>query len=300
MTTGVFKYLDPKSHIKSEEPFKKPWAKVDDGGRSFNLVDSTRPVENIRGQESKFSIDTSGFAVYNSPAEEKSFESDEVVRNGYYAEVEAVLRAKLPGIKRVVIFDHTIRRHDTTSPRQPVQQVHVDQTPGAAEARVFRHLPHADAKELVKGRYQIINVWRPIAHPATDFPLAVVDWRSTNPSDFIPVDLLYPLRKPTDDTDDRGKEALPPVVSQSTDGYEIRGHTFGVQANDGHRFFYLKDMTPEETMFIKCFDSRGDGLPEGKVGLARCTPHTAFVDPETPKDTPGRRSIEVRCLVFYE
>jgi len=30
------------------------------------------------------------------------------------------------------------------------------------------------------------------------------------------------------------------------------------------------------------------------------TPHTAFKDEATPKDAPGRQSIEVRCLVFYE
>src|SRR6185436_16727872 len=138
---------------------------------------------------------------------------------------------------------------------QPVQQVHVDQTPKAAEARVFRHLPKEEAAELVKGRYQIINVWRPIANPASDFPLAVVDWRSTSPSDLIPVDLLYPIRD-SDDGDDRGKEALPKAKNnQSTEGYEAKGETFSVAPNDSHKFYYLKDMTPEEALFIKCFDS---------------------------------------------
>lgn len=27
-------------------------------------------------------------------------------------------------------------------------------------------------------------------------------------------------------------------------------------------------------------------------------PHTAFADPRTPSDVPGRESIEVRALVF--
>lgn len=84
-----------------------------------------------------------------------------------------------------------------------VQQVHVDQTEGAAEARVRRHLGD-EADELLKNRYQIINVWRPIENPATDFPLAVIDWRSTSPEDFIPVDLLYPKRADSVmDDDDR-------------------------------------------------------------------------------------------------
>jgi hypothetical protein len=52
-------------------------------------------------------------------------------------------------------------------------------------------------------------------------------------------------------------------------------------------------------MFIKCFDSYSQ-VHGGKKGLADSTPHTAFVDPQTPADAPGRQSIEVRCLVFYE
>ncbi len=79
---------------------------------------------------------------------------------------------------------------------------------------------------------------------------------------------------------------------------QLRPHA--VQANDNHRFFYYKDMTPEEVMFIKCFDSRSQVNPGGKKGVADYTPHTAFVDPQTPASAPGRQSIEVRCLVFYE
>lgn len=230
----------------------------------------------------------------------KSFTDEEAVRTGYYPEVEQLVRDKLPGVKKVVIFDHTIRRNQKASPRQPVQQVHVDQTPGAAATRVRRHLPADEAEELLKGRYQIINVWRPIGHPASDFPLAVVDWRSTRPEDFVKVDLLYPLRQSGDDGDDRGKEAyVEGREKNSYDGYEIKGETYGVAPSEDHKFFYMKDMTPDEAMFIKCFDSRSQNVG-GVKGLAGMTPHTAFVDPNSPADAPGRQSIEVRCLIFYE
>lgn len=164
-----------------------------------------------------------------------------------------------------------------------------------------RHVTDStEVEELLKGRWQIVNVWRPIANPATDFPLAVVDWRSTTEKDLIAVDLLYPKRD-QDDGDDRGKEVLPdPEKKMSTEGYEAKGETYAVAASDAHKLFYMKDMTPDEVMLLKCFDSRGQGLDGGVEGLARHTPHTAFEDPQTPEDAPGRQSIEVRCLVFYE
>lgn len=275
--------------------------KVDGPGWSFTHTKHERQVHNLRGKEHEFTTDNSGFAVYKSPAKEKLFVDDEAVREGYYAEVESLLRDKLSGVKKVVIFDHTIRRRTKDSPRQPVQQVHIDQSPGAAEVRVRRHLPPDEADELVKGRYQIINVWRPIENPASDHPLAVIDWRTTSPGDFIATDLMYPKRADSADVDDRGKEVLPdPSNYNSAKGYEVRGETMGVASNETHKYYYQKDMTTDEVLFLKCFDSYGEGLPNGKKGLAVGTPHTAFSDPQTPADAPGRQSIEVRCLVFYE
>ncbi|KAK3898142.1 hypothetical protein C8A05DRAFT_38277 [Staphylotrichum tortipilum] len=312
-TTGDFFYLDPTTIA----PGTKPWSKVDGPFRSFALTPRRRSVTNIRDVLSSpttpehttpgfaTDIDIAGFALHHSPAAEKSFTDPAAVRAGYYAEVEALLREKLPGkIARVEIFDHTIRKHDPEAPRQPVQQVHVDQTPAAAAARVRRHVKDGEAEGLLKNRYQLINVWRPIGHAAADFPLAVVDWRTTTGKDLVPVDLLYPLhhRAAEGDDDDRGKETLPEVErGLSTEGYEVKGETYGVVEGEGrHRFYYVKDMTPEEVLFIKCFDSWGAGKEGGREGIAALTPHTAFVDPQTPEGVKGRESIEVRCLVFYE
>lgn len=304
MTTGVFRYIDLASSVDADGSRVKPWSKVDVDQPSFKRTERKRSVINIReaARSTQFGVDLSGFDVFTSPAKETAFTDDEAVRKGYYAEVEGLLRKRISGIKKVVIFDHTIRKREKTSPRQPVQQLHVDQTPGAAEVRVRRHVEDlAEAEELIKGRFQIINVWRPIGHAAADFPLAVIDWRTTQPEDLISVDLLYPKRKDDDDDDDdRGKEVRPDESTfTSTEGYEVKGETYAIAPSDKHKFYYAKDMTPEEVMLIKCFDSRSQGFPGGQQGLAGLTPHTAFVDPATPADAKGRQSIEVRCLVFY-
>lgn len=240
MTTAVFRYLDPSSIAEDKS---NVWAKVDSEASSYKNVEVPSSVIDFRSSSEKFGTDISGFAVYNEPSKEKLFTDDAAVRGGYYDEVESLLRSKLPGVKKVVIFDHTIRRRVPDAPRQPVQQVHVDQTPWAAEVRVKRHLPADEAEELLRGRYQIINVWRPIENPAADFPLAVIDWRTTSPEDLVKVGLLYPKREDPTDDDDRGKEVFPdPETAQSTEGYELRGESrcsVKTRVNDVHFSSYI-------------------------------------------------------------
>jgi hypothetical protein len=60
-----------------------------------------------------------------------------------------------------------------------------------------------------------------------------------------------------------------------------------------HRWFYFPEMTPDEAILLKCYDSATDGR-------TRFGPHTAFVDPTTPADAPPRESIELRTLVFHK
>ncbi|KAI1638065.1 hypothetical protein F4809DRAFT_602092 [Biscogniauxia mediterranea] len=339
-TTGTFYYID----LSSIEPHARPWSKVDVGATSYRLTARERPVTDLRGlpSPSSFTTDNAGFALVRSPTSvpascfllrdsssppPSSSSSPDPIRDTYYAEVSSLLRAHLPAgdrVREIVIFDHTVRRRDPSAPRAPVTQVHVDQTAAAAAARVRRHVGGAAQAEayLRPGRrFQLINVWRAVGAAAADMPLAVVDWRSTAPRDFVPVDLLYPKqqrrRRPDsavggvgaasaedddDDDDDRGKERRPDESTWgSAEGYEVRGETMAVAPSERHRFYYAKDLAPDEVLLLKCYDSWGEGEPHGgREGIAVRTPHTAFVDPATPADAPPRQSIEVRCLVFYD
>ncbi|KIJ54029.1 hypothetical protein M422DRAFT_154008 [Sphaerobolus stellatus SS14] len=240
------------------------------GIRSTNITQVPRifEIENIRGKEDQYNTDNAGFLFVKNKATHTKFTDDAEIRKEYYAESIALLK-KLTGARRVIIFDHTIRRHrpgvidDSEENRQPVPSVHVDQTPEAAANRVRRHAPD-QAAELLKHRYQIINLWRPITHAAEEYPLALCDYRSINwDTDLVPTALRYPDRD---------------------------GETFSVVYNPNHKWKYLRDMTTEEAVLIKCFDSKQDG--------AILTPHTAFVDPTSPKDAPLRESIELRALVL--
>jgi hypothetical protein len=239
--------------------------------RSNTVHESHRvPVYDMRGIESEISLDREGFELLGHVSATKDFYDDAAVRAVYYPESERLI-AEATGASRVVIFDHTVRRRvqgagDRAAgvPRQPATRVHVDHTARSGPQRV-RDLLGDEAGELLKGRVQIINLWRPIRGPLRDAPLAVCDARSVAPADLVPSDLVYRDRV---------------------------GETYAVRYNPDHRWFYVPDMQPDELLLLKCFDSATDGR-------ARFMPHTAFEDPTAPAGILPRESIELRTLVFH-
>nr|WP_233285349.1 CmcJ/NvfI family oxidoreductase [Bradyrhizobium acaciae] len=229
------------------------------------------PIFDGRLISDSFSLDREGFALVKHPTVVKDYYDDNEVRNVYYPAVEAFLKATLKA-DRVLIFDHTVRKRVEGAadirgggPRQPATRVHVDQTAVSGRNRVFEHLPD-EAEQLVKGRVQVINLWRPIRGPLRDSPLAMADGTTVAPEDLIASDLIYPNRS---------------------------GETYSVKYNPNHRWFYIPEMTPDEAILLKCYDSATDGR-------TRFGPHTAFVDPTTPADAAPRESIELRTLVFHK
>ncbi|EJC98947.1 methyltransferase [Fomitiporia mediterranea MF3/22] len=256
---------DESPYIYVEDPPEgKP--KTNIGADPHSVV-----VHDVRGKEDTVGLDKTGFQYVKHKSVETEFLDEERIKTVYYKEVEELLKKTL-GVKRVFIFDHTIRRNygDSTvgsdpKVRGPVDRVHIDQTFDASVARVHRHLG-ADAERLLKGRVRIINVWRPINAPVAHNPLAVADYRTLNTTkDLIPVRFIYPDRV---------------------------GGTFSVKYAPELTWYYLSGQTPEEVTLIKCFDS--------DVDKARLTPHSAFTDPTDPPSAPKRQSIEVRTLVFDE
>lgn len=249
-----------------------------DGKRISNFSEASHctKIHNIRTTTDPIGIDVSGFDLKTLPSkfaqDYRNFEDDDKIKTEYYPEVVTALKEATGG-REVYIFDHTVRRRnpgvpdDDPSKRQPVALVHIDQTPYAAEQRVRRHLGDR-AESLLKKRYQLINVWRPIQNAAEDHPLAVASYKSIDAQrDLLPTKLVYPAPTPA-------------------------GETYNVLHNSGHKFYYTKAQTPEEITFIKCFDSDNT--------VAALTPHTAFTDPNTDPSAPLRQSIEVRCLVFHD
>jgi hypothetical protein len=266
--TADFNYLGPSPNRPRSYTFDPP-----PGEPKSNIAPEPHSlrVHDIRPNSGTVSLDREGFALVRQESAVKDFYDDDEVKAVCYPEAERLIKAAT-GADRVFVFDHTVRKRVQGAadvrdggPRQPVARVHVDHTEKSGPQRVRDLLPD-EADELLKGRVQIINLWRPIRGPLLDSPLAVCDARTVKPGDLVGSDLVYPHRV---------------------------GETYSVKYSPDHQWFYAPGMAVDEVLLLKCFDSRTDGR-------ARFAPHSAFVDPTTPADAPPRESIELRTLVFHK
>jgi hypothetical protein len=243
----------PTRYIDGPPPGRMAWNGINDV--------RTVTIEDGRSHAADYTLDRNGFALRLASTAVQDFTDEAAVTGTYYREAERIVGSELSA-EFVVVFDHTIR--GPNSAREPVLRVHNDYTERSAAQRVRDLLPER-AEELLKRRFAVVNLWRPIGRPVVASPLALCDATSFTDADLIPTDLVYSDRV---------------------------GETASVQFNPSHRWVYFSGMRPDEVLLIKCHDSADDGR-------ARLSFHSAFVDPNTPADAPPRESIELRTLVFF-
>ena len=241
------------------------------GGRIeyLNWAFSDHPVKihNGRNEVDEFDFERHGFVFVDHVTEVRDFYDQDEVRQVYYPEAAALIK-QVSGAGRAHIFDHTVRSGDAakqeTGLREPLKQVHNDYTDRSGPQRVRDLLPE-EAEELLRHRFMIVQVWRPIAAQVVSEPLAVCDARSVAATDLIATERRHPNRV---------------------------GETYTLSYNPAHRWYYFPKMRRNEAIVFKVYDSATDGR-------ARFTAHGSFNDPLTPTNAPPRESIELRALVFF-
>lgn len=256
---------------------------VDDGNKVFTIVagpggSDTRSggtpdprrvtIHNGRPHAKDFVLDRNGFRFVRHDTKVADFYDEAEISRVYYPEMEALIKAE-SGAKRVVVFDHTLRTADdelreSKKIREVVRRVHNDYTEWSGPQRVRDILPD-EADELLKRRFAIIQVWRPIRYPVETYPLAMADAQTLSPSDMIVSERRAPGRI---------------------------GQTYAIKYNPAHTWYWFPRMRREEAYVFKVFNSEKDGR-------ARWTAHTAFEDPTSPPHARPRESIEIRTLAFF-
>ncbi len=256
---------------------------VDDGSMLFTIVatpgggdtrsggtpDPRRVViHNGRPHTNEFALDRSGFRFVRHDTKVADFYDENEIKRVYYPEMVELIKAE-SGAKRVVVFDHTLRTADdelreSKKIREVVRRVHNDYTEWSAPQRVRDILPD-EAEDLLKGRFAIIQAWRPIRHPVETYPLAMADAQTLLPGDMIISERRAPGRI---------------------------GQTYAIKYNPAHKWYWFPRTRREEAYVFKVYDLMKDGR-------ARWTAHTAFDDPTTPANARPRESIEIRTMAFF-
>jgi hypothetical protein len=216
------------------------------------------------------SLDVQGFCLVPHTTCVRDFYDLEPQQADYEAEIcQLVIDAS--GASSALVFDHTLRSDSRDvrglhSTREPASVIHNDYTDASAAKRLRDLLPPDEAEQRLTGRFAIINVWRSINGPIVNSPLAICDFSSAVPEDFVA-------------SERRARERI--------------GELELVTHNPSHRWYYFSQQQYNEALLLKTFDAATDGR-------ARRVAHTAFANPLAPADAPPRESIESRLLVFFE
>lgn len=182
------------------------------------------------------------------------------------------------GPAKVVHGDYSLtsavqRLRDMTKPPEGS-----DVLSGSAAAPLLEHTEVETA--IASGRYGIINVWRNLADtPVATDPLAFCEPRSFAIKDLVVFEIHYPHRI---------------------------GENYFAKHSPEHEWYYYPGLTRDEPVLLKTWDSAGQfaktqgaEADSGSSKPASLTIHSAFADPTTPPDAPGRFSCEVRCAVLW-
>lgn len=247
-------------YYQYEPPPGQPWRNTKGDKRRVAVRDA-------RALGGATTLDREGFVLARLETRAADLWDKRQVEEIYFREVEATVRA-LTGAARVVAFDHNERSGATGErfgrlSKQPVRFAHNDYTERSGPQRV-RDLMGAEAEELLRRRFAVINVWKPIRGPVESAPLAVCEAGSIDPGDLLATDLIYADRK---------------------------GEVYSLAFGERHRWWYYPHLRADEAMVFKCYDS--------DPACARFTAHSAFDDPTSPPDAAPRESIEVRTLAFF-
>jgi hypothetical protein len=242
------------------------------GGRDSRSGGATEAhrvaIHNGRPLADHFEFEREGFRFVDHATRVGNFADEDEIHRVYYPEVVELIK-RVSSAKRVVVFDHTLRtaseeQRETRKIRDVVSRVHNDYTEWSGPQRV-RDVMGEEAEPLLKRRFAIIQVWRPINHPVESHPLAICDAQSVSPESLVVNERHYPGRV---------------------------GQTYAITYDPGQRWYWFPQMRPDEALVFKVYESLRDGR-------ARWTAHTAFADPTAPPHARPRESIEIRTLAFF-
>ncbi|KAH6640337.1 hypothetical protein F5144DRAFT_560035 [Chaetomium tenue] len=287
MTTTVTTLPESKVHVPipylTKSPLyktEKPYAAVYDvkdipGAKATNHVIELMPqdVHNARDiPPGTFTLEKNGFEFLkrSNCLDVSNIDDEDLIYNKFRVEMEDTLRSRFPQYRDIIYLDHSIRKRSPMFPGTPGQPVtfpqpaalpHFDFTTHGSFLRMA--LMYPGEPEVYQDRdFDLINIWKVLAGPNNDWPLAVCDAQSVDfTTDYVAND----------------------VINEITVGENGLMHY-----SSKHKWYFLKDQEVDDLILFRNSNSLG------KRAIAF---HAAF-DPKLV-DGPPRQSIEMRFAGFY-
>lgn len=249
------------------------------------LVTDARPL----AEQNQLSLTGNGFLLAKHESSVADWYDEEHVKRSYYPEAEKLVRGLLPEAVEVCALGHLVR-NETGEPGRlgPHHIVHNDFTDEYGErmaqglAMVERgEMPKENAKYfegltahavspsmILSHRVLVLNLWRSTGErPLERNPLALCDSRTIKREDLM-------------------ETALPGYNGQNLDP-PLK--VFTAKHNPDQKWYYFPNLTREEVMVFRTFDSHPD------QGTFVPTLHSAISLPEQDEKAK-RESCEVRVL----
>ncbi|MBM7061026.1 hypothetical protein JQX08_09935 [Pseudomonas sp. UL073] len=242
-------------------------------------------IRNAREVDEALSVDRQGFQLVTFPSKVVRERLDELIAENcapsdvmgpvniaYLAELEELM-LELSGAREVFAQYGTItvrfsKRAAHRSWMTTAQFAHLDFAKSDID-RLLRETLELTGRQVAPyRRYVMMQAWRVITPPPQDVPLAICDGRSVCNDDMIQMDFIGP------------KGSRNELV-----------HSRGCRYSPDHEWYYFPNMTPDEVLIFKGFDS---DCPDAMNAM-----HTAFDDSSAVGVIP-RGSVECRFIALYD
>ena len=227
-----------------------------------------------------FTLDKHGFCLGRHVTDVVDWEQHYGPDSSYARQVIEVGK-RLSGADAVAPMSGMRRSSGLTSGsvQPPAAEAHVDFTERSANriaaAYYKKHFPDGPGYR----RFITFSLWRALSQPPQDMPLALCEGGSVKDHEGTHNTKVDVDEIPT------GDALFAPIPGEEN----MAAATIFHHSPD-HRWWYFPDMSPEEVIFIKFYDS-----DHSKAW--RC-PHTAFRDTSRP-EANERHSMEFRAIAYY-
>lgn len=268
-------YLKPTSLINRR--FWAPGEEVNTGEyEPYPVI-----VRNARLAEKPFTLHEHGFAIATCPTKLDDFEDKATIESVYYEEVRRIVK-EMCGADHVALIGGQLRSSGETGAiiQPPAAEAHVDFNEITSRKLAKRLYEKTAPDGQGYERFIIFSLWRVLSDPPQDWPLALCEASSVRDDEGVSnvkvdVDEIPPYERRFDPIPGEEQMVAATIFFHSPD----------------HRWWYYPDMTKDEVVFIKFYDSDRSG--------AWRTPHTAFHDKDCSRATV-RKSFEVRGVAYFQ